>query len=1022
MSNRMRLLLLLALLLPSLLGAGPTASAVHAAPSATAAPDADCPVLPQGVYQGGWEARLAGQRPDATGLITARVSITDTATFNLTVNCAGEVTAGTMHWDVHRYLWILGLTPLDCMWSVDFSGAKGLAYGADGQSRIDVRWDESTIHRITCSNDGKPWPVGTWRFSLAGPIQGRTIGGDFRTLYDDPNQSDYDQIAETFRSTGYEIAMTKGWKAVRLPRPSVVGLSANLRQYFLAGIPLTIRYTAAIDWDTAPPGQARFIVGDNPPAAMTVTGDTAVYDLPVATLKGAGKLPISIEAESNGFASRTDGLGPLTLVPVPAWAVPFHLQAQVQGDSVRYTGENLVPSTPLEAEVPVPTNMPLIGGAWRMLPTQLQLGLAANSQGTLEMVAGRTIVGGGYGLGEHTLAADVPAPYYPVATLSDAGLTPGGSSFRLHSQPFPFTYRPTLSLLSVVEDLDKLIATPVIGNLVLALDEVLASSSPVSASMITDGLIGLSDDTFGVIASDYRGSAEMSAAASTSLPGGAWATFRGDGGGKVSQVMLPAPGRPQCGLYQVVNIDFGGLGYRMPAAVAMIMVPDCANPTVAANLGRAVYGSPGSASVERSVLEPRRTAGLDELVLAEGLSQQAQPGLAAGPGGRMALVWNSVSASEAADAVSLRLFDGTAWSSPITVSQPGRPAFAPAVAFDGAGQVLVAWAEAQAAPDPAGLTAAFARSLEVAWARVDPGTRAVTARGLVTNDQEMDYAPRLTATPGGALWLAWVQSPGADMVGTAAAPNRLLAARWTGSGWSAAETAGANLAGTLSWDAAALDDKGLWLAAQVDTDGNLASAGDREIYLYRRSAAGWAAPLRLTNDTVLDDGPLLAVTSSGQPALAWRHGDTVSGLIGDPAATATWLAPQAGVGPGLANGRLVAGPDGALTLIWPDGTEHGQDLWLARYRPSTHDWTIPAPVFNRAEQRRSPAAVTQANGDIVVALAAAASSVEPVTLPNGDKTTIPAVSDAAQLLLARIPATFVPTLQNERLFLPAVRR
>ena len=49
------------------------------------------------------------------------------------------------------------------------------------------------------------------------------------------------------------------------------------------------------------------------------------------------------------------------------------------------------------------------------------------------------------------------------------------------------------------------------------------------------------------------------------------------------------------------------------------------------------------------------TNGLTETVLATNASLQARPQLVAGPSGRMALVWNSVSGSGASDAVSVRV-------------------------------------------------------------------------------------------------------------------------------------------------------------------------------------------------------------------------------------------------------------------------------------------------------------------------------------------------------------------------------
>jgi hypothetical protein len=416
--------------------------------------------------------------------------------------------------------------------------------------------------------------------------------------------------------------------------------------------------------------------------------------------------------------------------------------------------------------------------------------------------------------------------------------------------------------------------------------------------------------------------------------------------------------------------------------------------------------------------------GLTETVLVENAALDARPQLATGPNGQMALVWNGVSKRGAADAVSLRLFDGATWGTPIPVSRPERPSFTPVAAFAANGNLLIAWAEAQTDPDSAGLTVAFARSLDIAWAEVLPTTGQIARRGFVTSDDVMDFAPRLRAAGDGSLWLVWQRSPAANIAGTTAAPNQWNAAAWTGSAWTAPETAGQNGVGTLFWDVAAVDAHHLWLVSDIDTDGNFATSSDREIYLYKRTAAGWAAPIRLTNNAVIDSGPLLSLTTAGQPVVAWRQGDSILGLVGDPANTQPqiWFDASVGVGPLLGAGRLLVGADGARAMLWAEGTAQGQDIWLARFNPATQVWSQPLPLFERAEQRRALSASILPGGDIVLGLAAVTLTKETVTFDGGGSAEIPTIGDSARLLVARIPSGHLPTPAGEPLFLPLITR
>jgi hypothetical protein len=898
--------------------------------------------------------------------------------------------------------------------------------GANGQPRIDVRWSQGVINPNDCVDAGQGETAATWHFSTRRSAPEPHHHRRFSHRYDDPDGQDYEQIAQMFREQGFEVTLTKGWTLTRAPQPTVQSLSAALRQYFLAGIPVTNRYTASIDWDDAGPGAARLLLGSDPPRAMNVAGDAATIDLPLASIPGTGAFPISVEAELEGRIDRLDGLDPLILVPVPAWAGLFNLQPQVQASHVRYAGEYALPTQPLDAHITLPNVIPYVGGTWGLLPTQLKLALAANSLGTRE--TGGLTAQGGFGLGQriYTLAAN-GATY---GTITPSALNFESEQLSLSTPRFVFSEQ--LGLISLVPGASAFFDVPVVGSLLRALNAALGITAEVHGGMTGRGRLGVSGSTLALTEGSFDATLGVLATAGLDTPF-AWATVAGGGDGTLDMRIVPTAHVNACQVLLSFQARAGAFGFNLVNVQERWQVLSCttaAGQTVLVTVPasrqalRTVYGAPGPPLVEARVTQLQVTNGLTETMLAANASPQARPVLATGADGRMALVWNSISSRGAADSVSLRLFDGAAWGNVIGVSEPDLPAFTPSAAFTADGALLIAWAEAQAAPDPGGITAAFAQSLEIAWVEVNPATGQIVRRGLATDDNILDFAPRLHRGGDGAVWLAWQRSPGTDLAGSAATPNHFRAAAWNGAGWATAETAGQNGVGVLFWDVAAVDAQRVWLVADVDVDGNLDTANDREIFVYRRTAAGWGAPLRLTNDAVIDSGPLLAVNNAGLPVLAWRHGDTVRGLVGDPAAAPvqTWFDADAGVSAMLGSGRLLVGEDGALTLLWPDGAATGQDVWLARRHPATQQWSQPAPIFANAEQRRSLSAALLTGGDILLGLAATPVISETVAFDGGNMAEIPAVGDAARLLVARIPAGYLPVQGAGPVYLPLVRR
>lgn len=999
--------------------------AAFAAPAAAQSPGCQ-QLLPKGVYEGPTSV-VMDVKGIENGVLLQEFTFNETGQLSLTIDC-GAITAGTYHWNVHRTIMLVpGTTPVVCAYTVDFSQPTGnVVAGTNGQPRIDVRWGQGVVNPNDCIGPGPAETGATWRFSLSGPPQDRTISGDVRISYDDPSLQDPEDLAQIFRNQGFQVTLNKGWTLTRLPQPEVQTLNSTLRQFFLAGIPVTNRYIATIDWDSAPAGTARFFVGNDPGREMTVDGNIASFELPLGPIQRTGDIPLSVEAKLDDRVDRLDGLGPLTLVPVPAWAIPFNLQPQEQFNSVRYSGVFAVPTKPLDAHVVLPASLPFVGGAWGLLPTQFKVGLAANSSGARE--PGSLSAQGGFSLGKRRF--ELAGRGNIFGTLQHDDLLFESDPLTLSTSGIFFQER--LSLVSVIPGAASLFDKPVLGDFLRAVDSLGGITANVHGSMAGTGRLAVQGEKLALTEGRFDASLGVQAKANLNLLA-AFIQLTGGGDGSLSMQVIPSPKVTKCEVLFSFQAQVGAFGFStqlLNASHRFVACTSASGQTMiystnsASAMPELSYGGPPSREAERVILEERATNGPTETVLVENASVQAQPLLVSGPNGRLAFAWNSVGASGAADVVSLRLFDSANWGSAITVSQPNRPAFNPSAAFAANGNLLVAWTEAQTQPAPDALTEGFVRSFEIAWAELNPSTGAVISRGQLTSDNTMDFGPRLAAGKDGTVWLAWQSSPGMSLIGTSASPNRLQAARWTSSSWTSAEMVAPNMVGTLFWDVAAVDANRIWMVADVDVDGNLGTATDREIFVSKRTASGWAAPYRLTNDAVIDSGPLLALTPDDQPVLAWRHGESVIGLTGDPASTApqTWFDDSASVGPMLGAGRLLAGAGGTRTLLWADGTEHGQDVWLSRFNSATQSWSLPLPLFQTPELRRSLSASLLPGGDIVLGLASAPVVNQTVTFEGGGTAQVPAVSDTARLLVARIPAGYIPSPEGWALFLPLVAR
>jgi hypothetical protein len=334
-------------------------------------------------------------------------------------------------------------------------------------------------------------------------------------------------------------------------------------------------------------------------------------------------------------------------------------------------------------------------------------------------------------------------------------------------------------------------------------------------------------------------------------------------------------------------------------------------------------------------------AGPGEQLLADPLDRLAQPAQAANGGNRI-VAWVADDASRGilqGREIMARRWTGSAWLAASRLTDDTNLDFHPDIAYDQAGKAIAVWERNTQAglPDDAALDEAVAGRFEIAYAVLDPATGIWSAPALVTSNDYLDHAPRLARSAGGELMLMWVGNQSNQLFADATTPDRLYAAVWNGSSWSAATLAVDGLAGMTGWSVAYRGDEARVVLAR-DTDGDPLTSDDIELYWATWNGSAWGSLSRLTDDTVADLSPAALYAPDGQARLVWLKGSQIFLLEGDWTA-ATPTPSVSDEASNLADFALTQDTAGRLVIVWQDTSEQGADIFYSVYDAAHSRWS-----------------------------------------------------------------------------------
>jgi hypothetical protein len=793
------------------------------------------------------------------------------------------------------------------------------------------------------------------------------------------------------KASGADVQTQESWE-LNSKSPLLGPISPGYVRYFLQEIPFENIYATSVDWKGQPPGQVDFTL--NGIKKTDTTGGGIVQQPFTIGDQPAGKNPLVIVAVTKEQVSSAPSTFDVILVPQPQWAKNAGLAYSAEGTHLLYKGKIDMPEEPFKASITIPKIIPFIGGEWGILPTQLIANITATSEGGNK---NDTITGdGGIGLGINRYKLDISGETTTQMSENELAFLESTAYFKLSP---PVTYQKQVGLLDLIPGAAPMYNIFILGSALEALNSIASITGDVGLQVSGKGQ--LDDDANHASLIFTSGEVRTDASVSVNLridPKFAYIQITGKGNGYVIYQIAPDVKATDCSVT---------LAFLAEAGLAKFLN---VNP-VAYSKDWNVYSCNGSAGqpngrlalAQKKPLFPANQPLIQNdqvklVTLAENADIQAGPTLALGPDGKMAYAWMAANPGEQSSEIRLRWFDGVEWGQESAINSKGAKInFAPSVGLDQKGQIVTVWPQSKA-ENPVALNEDFARSLDIVYAVSDPKTGKTISQGSLTTDSDLDFSPRIVRSQDGVLWAMWQSSPSASLTGNSGAPNLLKTAFWNGKKWSKVQTAADNLVGTLWWSLAAGNGQAL-VAYDVDTNGNLTDAADREIFVAR--SAAWGQPQQLTKNDSLDSAVLAAYTPDGQPVLAWLNGSQVVSLQGNlDGEPAVWFENQQELGLALTRGVLLAGSAGEMGLLLPGESTAGPDTWLYKFDPQAKTWSRQElPLFGNPEVENDLTAGINANGDLLIGL----TSVQ--MLEQDGK---PVMADTTTLKAATVQGAFQP--------------
>lgn len=828
-----------------------------------------------------------------------------------------------------------------------------------------------------------------------------------------------DSAVANLIKAGASVSISEYWELNNFA-PVVTGIDPQYRQYFLQDIPVENVYEANVDWRGTEPGKVVFSLNGSEQEGV-LSGGTARANINLMGLP-VGATPLNVTAYNADNNPSDPMTYPVEIVGMEPWAQKLGFQASRQGDHILYRGVKSVPNEPIKAYVQIPDLIPFIGGQWGLLPTQLNANVSVNSLGgeQSDKIHGQ----GGFAIGKDVHTLEVNGETYSILTADRLDFDEDKSVIELGTQSFVSSKH--YGLLSLIPGASNLFTLPVFGPMLRSVNSVTGITGTISADVSSDLHVGPKQDLSDLTLT--RGTVDSNVKVSMDVPlnlGLVNLGVKGGGDGHLKMDVVPKPKVLDCWVNLMFEAHAGVakfFGVKPAHFSKEWEVASCNSVGLVPAyhfLGAPIASQPASVDLfpRSEEWQPQvfsqttqQQSGMTETILVENAGMVAQPDLAIRSTGEKAFVWimeDENKPRQQALEVMVRIQAGEVWAKPAQITEDAYLDFNPLAAFDKKGNLVVVWNSNRMVNegDEVSFDQSFADHLEIVYALINPQTLEVIETAALTNNEDLDYAPRLVSGRDGTIMLVWQNSLHSSLAGSPEEPNALLAAVWDGAKWSETFEVSNDLQGTLFFQLAVHDSRTAMIVYDQDMDGDLDTSEDREIMFSEWNGKRWEKPSRLTRNDQLDMAPQAAYHENGKPIIAWVSQDQVVGLENNLKQTPqVWVARQ--MGANFSQARLVVTPDQTVFLLWPEGAADGSEIWMSSHLSGEETWRTPQPLFETATQKDYLSAHSTDTGEISMGLAQFPVEIMQQEMSTGSMVQIPQAAEFGQLTVV----DFVPEM------------
>ncbi len=357
----------------------------------------------------------------------------------------------------------------------------------------------------------------------------------------------------------------------------------------------------------------------------------------------------------------------------------------------------------------------------------------------------------------------------------------------------------------------------------------------------------------------------------------------------------------------------------------------------------------------------------------------ADPALAVAADDTMMLVW----VDDVGSHLQLRAsrWDGAAWSATADVTANAFLDASPALAYDSVGKAVALWVQLPDAAPPADPHAALP-AMEIVSSVWDGS--AWSAPVTLTQDAQLDLRPHVAADRAGHVMAVWVKDADGAYPLFPDEEDKTLGgdlhyALWDGAAWSSPALAVSGIASSEAPQLARAGDTALAVWSH-DADGSVGTITDTAIYYAAWISPTWSAaqPLAGLADGVADFAPRVAFDGAGRANLVWVRGrvaqsadpdDAVDQLYFATYSAGTWSTPEIAVeAPAISAPQLLVDAQDNLIVLWLARSDTGENLWYAVYDRDAALWSAPLLLTDDADAPTDYAAVLDSHDTLHVVL------------------------------------------------------